>query len=106
MFVTTKLEAAQSPEAAIPAIVDNSFLTEIFATGTAGVADVGGVLVVTFECARCDHSQAEPVMERVIVGRLALTVAAAQGLVVNLNAYLEDHGLSPSRAVAGAASVQ
>jgi hypothetical protein len=99
MYVTTK---KPSP----PALLDNPFLQEIFATGVSGVANLDGVVVMTLECARVDHSEAEPRVERAVVGRVALSVPAAQLLVANLNNFLETQGMSPSRAMAAGATFQ
>jgi hypothetical protein len=106
MYVTSNRPTAQPATEVREPIFDDPFLEEIFATGMAGVANMGGVIVVTLECARCDHTREMPAVERAIVGRIALTIPAAQQMVANLNAYLEHHGLSPTRAVSGAATFQ
>ena len=87
-------------------IVDNPFAAEIFVTGFTGMANLNGVIVVTLESARCDRSRQPPTLERVAVGRLALTNGAAQGLVAELHQFLERQGLSPSKAMAGGATFQ
>lgn len=88
------------------ALIDNPFAPDIFATGFAGFFNNGGTILITFESTRCDHSREPGVLERMVVGRLALTVPAAQNLVAHLNVFLERQGLSPSRAVAGGATFQ
>jgi hypothetical protein len=90
----------------VPAIIDNPFAPEILATGFAGFANMSGMIVLTLESARCDHSRPAPAIERVVVGRVALTISAAQDLVTNLNEFLEQQGLSPTRAMAGASTFQ
>ena len=90
----------------ISALLDNPFQQEIFATGVSGVANLDGVVVMTLECTRVDHSVTEPRVERTVVGRVAMSVTAAQLLVANLNNFLETQGLSPSRAVAAGATFQ
>ncbi|MES1973104.1 MAG: hypothetical protein V4472_11645 [Pseudomonadota bacterium] len=89
-----------------PAFIDNPFAPEIFATGFSGFANHNGVIVLTVESARCDHGRQEPVMERVVVGRLALTPQAAVSLVSGLNQFLEQQGLSPSRILANGSTFQ
>jgi len=92
--------------AASPPIVDNPFAPEIFATGFAGLANLSGVIVLTLESARCDHARQPPSVDRVVVGRIALTSSAAQDLVAGLNQFLEQQGLSPSKAIAAGATFQ
>ena len=99
MYVTTKKTMP-------PALLDNPFQQEIFATGVSGVANLDGVVVMTLACTRVDHSVTEPRVERTVVGRVAMSVTAAQLLVANLNNFLETQGLSPSRAVAAGATFQ
>ncbi len=89
-----------------PPLIDNPFAPEIFATGFAGLANLSGVIVLTLESARCDHMREPPSVERVIVGRIALTSGAAQDLVAGLNQFLEQQGLSPSKAIAAGATFQ
>lgn len=99
-----KSEPITAPES--PALIDNPFAPEIFATGFAGLANLNGVIVLTLESARCDHTRQPPSVDRVVVGRIALTSAAAQDLVAGLNQFLEQQGLSPSKALAGGATFQ
>lgn len=90
------------PAPRIP-LVDNSFSPELFASGVSGCVRVHDTISITLENARCDHSRPEPHLERIVVGRIVLTVPAAQALVLGLNDFLTRHGLSPSdRAMAGA----
>ncbi|MCP8891868.1 hypothetical protein [Sphingomonas faeni] len=91
---------------ASPPIVDNPFAPEIFATGFTGLANLSGVIVLTLESARCDHTRQPAGIDRVVVGRIALTSSAAQDLVAGLNQFLEQQGLSPSKAIAAGATFQ
>ena len=108
MRVAIKGVPASEPirPAASPAIVDNPFAPEIFATGFAGLANLSGVIILTLESARCDHARQPPGIDRVVVGRIALTSSAAQDLVAGLNQFLEQQGLSPSKAIAAGATFQ
>ncbi|MGU3392338.1 hypothetical protein [Sphingomonas sp. M1A8_2b] len=98
--------SAPMPSQELPALIDNPFAPEVFATGLAGFANLNGVIVVTLESARCDHALQPPSLERVVVGRIALTSVAAQALVAGLNQFLEQQGLSPSKAIASGATFQ
>ena len=108
MRVAIKSVPSSAPISAptLPPLVDNPFAPEVFATGLAGLANLSGVIVLTLESARCDHSRQPPGIDRVVVGRIALTSSAAQDLVAGLNQFLEQQGLSPSKAIAGGATFQ
>jgi hypothetical protein len=88
-----------------PLLIDNPFAPELLATGFAGFANMGGLIQVTLESLRGDHA-GMPKMDRVVVGRLVLPVPTAQALVTALNGFLEQQGLSPSKAAADGASFQ
>ncbi len=107
MFVTVKNPHAPDQRVAQPpAFVDNPFAPEIFVTGYSGLANLHGVILVTLESTRCDHSRPQPSYERVVVGRVTLTIAAALELVTGLNQFLEQQGFSPSRILAEGATFQ
>lgn len=89
-----------------PSLIDNPFAPELLATGFAGFANMGSFIQVTLESLRGDHASASPRMDRVVVGRLVLPVPTAQALVTALNGFLEQQGLSPSKAAADGASFQ
>jgi len=79
---------------AVP-LIDNPFAPELFATGVSGLSVINGVVCITVESARCDHTKAQPAMERVVIGRLALSVPAAQGLLAGLFEFMGQHGINP-----------
>lgn len=87
-------------------LIDTMTAPEIFATGVSGFSNVNGVIVVALESARCDHARTPATFERVVVGRIALTVPSAQALVASLNDFLEQQGMSPSRALMGQSTRQ
>lgn len=87
-------------------LIDNPFAPEIFATAVSGFSNVNGIVMLTLESVHCDHARTPAAFERVVVGRVTLTIGAAQSLVATLNGFLEAQGLSPSRAVAGVATFQ
>ena len=108
MYISSERLASrgQTSAPAQPPLLDNPFAPELFVTGCAGFANLGGIIRVTLENLQCDHSRREPAMERVVVGRLTLPVGAAQMLVCALNAFLEEQKLSPSKAMMSGAQVQ
>ena len=87
-------------------LVDNFGAPEVFATGVSGCGMVHNTVLLTLESVRCDHARTQPTMERVVAGRVALTVPAAQALVLGLNDFLAQHGFSPSQVVAQGATRQ
>lgn len=106
MYVAIKSPIVPEPTPEEPPFVDNPFAPEIFATGYSGLANMSGVIVMTLESARCDHSRPQPALERVVVGRVALTATAALELVTGLNQFLEQQGISPSKMLANGATFQ
>jgi hypothetical protein len=94
------------PSQTLSPLIDNPFAPEVFATGLAGFANLNGVIVMTLESARCDHTSQPPSLERVVVGRGALTGAAVQALVAGLNQFLGQQGFSPNKAMASGATFQ
>ena len=85
------------PEPAIP-LINDPHAPEVFTTGCCGLSIGAGTVAVTFESARCDHSDPNCAMQRVVVNRLVMPIGAAQALVLQLNDALQRSGLSPSHA--------
>ncbi len=108
MFVSPRPEfpRSQPEEPAQPSLIDNPFAPELFASGFAGFCHSAGMVQLTLDSVRCDHSRTHPVMERVVVGRVTLPIPVAQALVTTLNSFLEQQGCSPSQALAAGASFQ
>jgi hypothetical protein len=79
-------------------LIDNMFAPEILAGGVSGLAVLNGIVTVTLENPRCDHTRMDPGLERVVVGRLALPVPAAQALLSGLYQFLSQHGINPLEA--------
>ena len=75
------------------------FAPEIATAGVSGMSVINGVVTITLESVRCDHSKATPELERVVVGRLAASIPAAQALMTGLYEFLGQHGLNPLVAV-------
>jgi hypothetical protein len=76
-------------------LIDNTFAPEIAVTGVSGLALLNGLLTMTLESLHCDHSKSPPPMERVVVARIAMPIAAAQGMLLGLHQFLGQHGLNP-----------
>ena len=107
MYISTKpFPRDRRPASAQPPLIDHCFAPDLFATGIAGLACIGDGIHLTLDSLRCDHSQPTPVMERLVVGRIILPIATAQALVTSLNLFLEQQGMSPSKAAAAGASFQ
>ena len=81
-----------------PRLINDPHAPETFTTGCCGLSIGAGVVTVTFESARCDHSDPNCPTDRVVVGRMVMPIGAAQALVLQLNDALQRSGLSPSRA--------
>lgn len=89
-----KMFPQPQPQPEFP-LVDNAFAPELVVTGAAGMSLINGLLTVTLESLRCDHSKTPPVLERVVVGRIAMPAASAQTLLLSLHHFLGQHGLNP-----------
>ena len=83
-----------------PSFVDNAHAPDLFASDISGCYMTGGNVAVTLERHRVNHgSPSGGRHQRVVVARLVLTAQAAQNMVVLLNTFLEQNGLSPSEAI-------
>ena len=87
-----------APAQQTPPLINDPHAPEVFTTGCCGLSIGAGTVTVTFESARCDHSDPNCAMQRVVVNRMVMPVAAAQALVLQLNDALQRSGLSPSKA--------
>jgi len=76
--------------------IDNPHAPEIFATDATGFWLNDGCLHITFEAARVDHSTNPGPLNRVVVGRLVMSMAGAQSLAFGLYDFLKRQG-SPRR---------
>lgn len=86
--------------------VDNPHAPEMFASNVSGLFLTGGNVAVTLESSRVDHGTSPGPINRVVIGRVVLTMPAAQALAVGLNAFLEERGFSPSEALKGGRTSQ
>ncbi len=97
------ISAQRSPEPRLTAqppapLINDPHAPEVFTTGCCGLSIGPGTVTVTFESARCDHSDPNCAMQRVVVNRMVMPIQAAQALVLQLNDALQRSGLSPSKA--------
>jgi hypothetical protein len=72
--------------------VDNPQAPEIYASGATGFFVSNGIISVTLESLRADHGEKPGPMQRVVVGRLVMPAAGAQGLAIGLFDFLEKQG--------------
>jgi hypothetical protein len=83
-----------------PDVFDNMLAPEVFSDGAFSFFVLAGVVRIVFTSVRSPQSLAGPGQPvPVVVARVAMPVAAAQGLVLSLNSFLETHGLSPTAAI-------
>lgn len=68
--------------------LDNPHAPEMYVDGCCGAAFMGGNLRLTFESARVNHETSPGPVMRVVVGRLVMSLGAAEVLRSLLNSYL------------------
>ena len=71
---------------------DDPKAPEIYATAATGFFNANGMISITLESPRADHSKTPAPVNRVVVGRLVLPTAGAQALAVGLFDFLEKQG--------------
>ena len=95
MYINTSGRPGNLTPGIEPRLVDNRDLPEIVVTGVSGMANLGGIIALTLECGRADHSRAAPEIERHVVGRIAMTVPTAQMMIAALAHFLDQLGYPP-----------
>jgi hypothetical protein len=83
---------SESGKNAIPKLLDNPQAPEIFAVAATGFFNANGLISITLESARADHTKAPGPVNRIVVGRLVMPAAGAQALAVGLFDFLEKQG--------------
>jgi hypothetical protein len=78
----------------LPKLQDDPKAPEIYATAATGFFNANGVISITLESARADHSKTPPPVNRTVVGRVVLPAGGAQALAVGLFDFLEKQGFS------------
>ena len=87
-----------SPQSVPVNFIDNPAAPDVFADGAVGFFVHNGVVKITFVSARVNHSASPGPINRVVIGRLTLSVRAAQDLAVGLFDFLKSRGLAPALA--------
>ena len=81
-----------APKAPAIAFVDNPNAPEVYASGATGFFVSNGTITITLESLRADHGDTPGPLKRVVVGRLTMPAAGAQGLAIGLFDFLEKQG--------------
>ena len=71
---------------------DNPLAPEIYASGATGFFVSNNSISITLESLRADHAEKPGPLQRVVVGRLVMPAAGAQGLAIGLFDFLEKQG--------------
>jgi hypothetical protein len=80
---------------ALPKLLDDPKAPEIYAVAATGFFNANGVISITLESARADHTAKSPgPINRVVVGRLVMPAAGAQALAVGLFDFMEKQGFN------------
>ena len=85
---------SESGKNALPKLQDDPKAPEIYAVAATGFFNANGVISITLESARADHSKTPGPINRVVVGRLVLPAAGAQALAVGLFDFMEKQGFN------------
>ena len=76
--------------------LDNPHAPDVYASDVSGFFVLNGNVVVTLESARPNHASAPGDINRVVIARLVLPVAAAQSLAMGLFDFLKQRDLLPA----------
>ncbi len=77
--------------------IDNPGAPELYASGATGFFVSNGAISITLESIRASHSEPPGPLSRVVVGRLVMPIAGAQGLAIGLFDFLEKQGFKYDR---------
>jgi hypothetical protein len=69
--------------------LDNPFARDIFADAMTGLQDIGGVIRITLEACHTNHSFHPGPINRVCVGRVLMTVDAAENMAEEILRFVE-----------------
>jgi hypothetical protein len=83
---------SESGKNTVPKLLDNPQAPEIFAVAATGFFNANGLISITLESARADHTKAPGPVNRIVVGRIIMPAAGAQALAVGLFDFLEKQG--------------
>ncbi len=83
---------SESGKNTLPKLQDSPNAPELYATAATGFFNANGVISITLESARADHSKSPGPINRVVVGRLVMPAQGAQAMAVGLFDFLEKQG--------------
>ena len=78
--------------------IDNPHAPDVFADGVSGVFHLNGMIRITFESVRVNHSTSPGPVNRVVVGRLVMPINAAEAFAKGLLQFIEQQRHSPAPA--------
>lgn len=89
---------SESGKNTLPKLQDSPNAPEHYATAATGFFNANGVISITLESARADHSKSPDSINRVVVGRLVMPAQGAQAMAVGLFDFLEKQGFKFDKA--------
>src|SRR4051812_3685414 len=82
------------PEVSI-SFIDNPMAPDVFAEEAVGFFVHNGIVRIAFASARVNHVTSPGPINRVVIGRLVMSVSGAQALAIGLFDFLKSRGLAP-----------
>ncbi|MDR3474500.1 MAG: hypothetical protein P4M09_22855 [Devosia sp.] len=73
----------------VPPLTHNPHSPDVFADSATGFFVFNGVVRVTFESARVNHTTSPGPIDRVVVGRLVMPIDAAEALAIGLLDFIK-----------------
>ena len=89
-----------------PGFLDNPHAPDVFADEASGFFLLGGNVRITFSSYRVNHATSPGPVSRVVIGRLILSLAAAENLHLALADFLERQKALAESAPAGPVTLQ
>jgi hypothetical protein len=86
--------------------IDNPLAPDVFADGASGFFMLSGLVRITLESARPNHSTPPGLLNRVVIARLVLPVPAAEELAKGLLDFLQRQKGQQAGAVHGRTTMQ
>ena len=75
--------------------VDNIYAPEHFVEDASGFFLKNGVLHITFEAHKVDHTISPPPLTRIVAARIAMPIDGAIAMTLSLYDYLKRQGIDP-----------
>jgi len=88
-------ETPAPPTTVSVSFMDNPLAPDVYADEAVGFFVNQGTVKITFASARVNHVSSPGPVNRVVIGRLVMSVAGAQALAVGLFDFLKSHGVLP-----------